>query len=188
MQDIESFLPGIGNNQGGNGQFFDTLSGFRRAESGILVQVPTEDNEIRDLLKGKTATQKRTLLKEIEKAKQARIHQAYLMEQYKNQKDEKWAVRNVEERQAILKLYDSQKAPEQESLTGQNNDISSRRDDTTIPQIRDPQNFAPTSGRDFDDEDPIVHNKAKVDEEEDKQTICNDVLSPVPSFAPAQQE
>ena len=46
----------------------------------IFDQVPT-DEEIKELLKGKTAEEKRTLLKEIEKARQAKIHMTYLMEQ-----------------------------------------------------------------------------------------------------------
>lgn len=73
---------------------------------GILSQVPTDD-EIRELLKGKTAEEKKLLLKEIEKARQAKIHMTYLMEQQKLKNDERWAVRNVEERQAILSLYNN---------------------------------------------------------------------------------
>ena len=46
----------------------------------IFDQVPT-DEEIKELLKGKTAEEKRTLLKEIEKARQAKIHMTYLLEQ-----------------------------------------------------------------------------------------------------------
>ena len=46
----------------------------------IFDQVPTDD-EIKELLKGKTVKEKRTLLKEIEKAKQAKIHMTYLLEQ-----------------------------------------------------------------------------------------------------------
>jgi len=71
----------------------------------IMNQVPTDD-EIRELMKGKTATEKKALLKEIEKARQAKIHMTYLLEQQQLKSDEKWAVRNVEERQAILSLYD----------------------------------------------------------------------------------
>ena len=54
----------------------------------IFDQVPT-DEEIRELLKGKTSEEKRTLLKEIEKARQAKIHMTYLMEQQKLKHDEK---------------------------------------------------------------------------------------------------
>ena len=46
----------------------------------IFDQVPT-DEEIKELLRGKTAEEKRILLKEIEKARQAKIHMTYLLEQ-----------------------------------------------------------------------------------------------------------
>ena len=46
----------------------------------IFDQVPT-DEEIKELLRGKTAEEKRVLLKEIEKARQAKIHMTYLLEQ-----------------------------------------------------------------------------------------------------------
>lgn len=58
-------------------------------------------------MKGKTAGEKKNLLKEIEKARQAKIHMTYLLEQQKLRADEKWAVRNVEERTAVLNLYRS---------------------------------------------------------------------------------
>jgi len=69
----------------------------------MFTQIPT-DQEIKELLKGKTAKEKRMLLKEIEKAKQQRIHLEYLLEQQKIKNDEKWAMRNVEERQALENL------------------------------------------------------------------------------------
>lgn len=61
--------------------------------------------EITALLRGKSKAEKKVLLKEIERAKQAKIHMEYLLEQQKLRHDEKWAIRNVEERQAILNLY-----------------------------------------------------------------------------------
>lgn len=62
----------------------DIFADDKKQGTGILGmavfdQVPTDD-EIRELLKGKTAEEKRTLLKEIEKARQAKIHMTYLME------------------------------------------------------------------------------------------------------------
>lgn len=71
-----------------------------------IQQVPTDD-EIKELMKGKSAPEKKVLLKEIEKARQAKIHMEYLLEQQKLKADERWAMRNVEERQAILALHDA---------------------------------------------------------------------------------
>ena len=68
-----------------------------QAVMAMFTQVPTDD-EIKELLKGKTSKEKRQLLKEIEKAKQQKIHLEYLLEQQKVKQDERWAVRNVEER------------------------------------------------------------------------------------------
>jgi len=76
------------------------------SKMGIMTQVPTDD-EIKELLKGKSAPEKKKLLKEIEKARQQKIHLEYLLEMTKNKNDEKWAVRNVEERHAILNLYNN---------------------------------------------------------------------------------
>lgn len=76
------------------------------SKMGIMTQVPTDD-EIKELLKGKTGPEKKKLLKEIEKARQQKIHLEYLLEMTKNKNDEKWAVRNVEERHAILNLYNN---------------------------------------------------------------------------------
>ena len=45
----------------------------------MLTQVPT-DEEIKELLRGKTAAEKRGLLREIEKAKQQKIHLEYILE------------------------------------------------------------------------------------------------------------
>ena len=56
-------------------------------------------------MKGKNAKEKKQLLKEIENARQAKIHMTFLLEQQKLRADEKWAVRNVEERAEILNLY-----------------------------------------------------------------------------------
>jgi len=70
-------LPDI---HGGKGVFSDTMTGFMRRNSGILTQVPS-DEQIKELLKGKTAEEKKQLLREIEKARQAKIHMTYLMEQ-----------------------------------------------------------------------------------------------------------
>ncbi len=42
--------------------------------------MPTDD-EIKELMKGKSAPEKKVLLKEIEKARQAKIHMEYLLEQ-----------------------------------------------------------------------------------------------------------
>ena len=47
--------------------------------SAFMGNVPTDD-EINELMKGKTATEKKVFLKEIEKARQAKIHMTYLME------------------------------------------------------------------------------------------------------------
>lgn len=46
----------------------------------IMDQVPDE-SQIEDLLRGKTAQERKKLLREIEKARQAKIHMTYLMEQ-----------------------------------------------------------------------------------------------------------
>ena len=76
------------------------------SEIGVMAmftQIPS-DQEIKELLKGKTSKEKRLLLREIEKAKQQKIHLEYLLEQQKIKADEKWAVRNVEERQALEQL------------------------------------------------------------------------------------
>lgn len=48
--------------------------------SGILDQVPDE-SQIEELLRGKSAAERKKLLREIEKARQAKIHMTYLMEQ-----------------------------------------------------------------------------------------------------------
>lgn len=66
----------------------------------MFIQVPN-DNEIKELLRGRSVKEKRTLLKEIEKAKQQKIHLECILKQQKNQADERWAIRNVEEKQAI---------------------------------------------------------------------------------------
>lgn len=71
-----------------------------------MTKIPS-DFEIKELLKGKTPFEKRMLLKEIEKARQQKIHLEYLLEQQQLKHDEKWAMRNVEERQAILAHYDN---------------------------------------------------------------------------------
>ena len=49
------------------------------AAISMLTQVPT-DEEIKELLRGKTAAEKRGLLREIEKAKQQKIHLEYILE------------------------------------------------------------------------------------------------------------
>ena len=122
----------------------------------IFDQVPT-DEEIKELLRGKTAEEKRTLLKEIEKARQAKIHMTYLLEQQKLKNDEKWAVRNVEERQAVLNLYcnsvdaydsQSQKSRQVAGLGS----LGKSQGKTEEP--------SPGMQRQNDDEDPIVHNPA----------------------------
>ena len=65
--------------------------------------VPTED-EIKELLRGKTKKEKRKLLKEIAKAREQKVHMEYVLEQQKIRAAEKWARRNVEERQALEAL------------------------------------------------------------------------------------
>ena len=139
---------------------------------GILTQVPTEDAEIRELLKGKTAVEKRHLLKEIEKAKQAKIHMCYLMEQQKLKNDQRWAVRNVEERQAILSLYDNTtKAASDQSKNDKVNQVFPEErhkkndsesglinDNTGLPSINPPV----INGMGFDEEDPTMHTPVKV--------------------------
>lgn len=49
------------------------------AVMAMFTQVPS-DSEIKELLKGKTAKEKRMLLKEIEKARQQKMHLEYLLE------------------------------------------------------------------------------------------------------------
>lgn len=46
-------------------------------------------------MKGKSKPEKRRLLKEIEKARQQKIHLEYILAQQKDKNDERWAVRNV---------------------------------------------------------------------------------------------
>lgn len=60
----------------------------------MFTNVPT-DEEIKGLLKGKSTADKRALLKEIEKARQQKIHLEYLMEQQNLKHDERWAMKNV---------------------------------------------------------------------------------------------
>ena len=60
------------------GAFGETLSGFIGANKGILNHVPT-DEELRELMKGKTGVERKELLKEVERARQAKIHLEYLM-------------------------------------------------------------------------------------------------------------
>ncbi len=66
-------------------------------KQAIIAQVPTDD-EIVELMKGKSKPEKRRLLKEIEKARQQKIHLEYILAQQKDKNDERWAVRNVQER------------------------------------------------------------------------------------------
>ena len=77
-----------------------------QAVMAMFTQVPTDD-EIKELLKGKTAKEKRALLKEIEKARQQKIHLEYLLEQQKVKNEERWAMRNVEERAALESLLNN---------------------------------------------------------------------------------
>lgn len=71
------FLPGI--NDGKKGAFNDTLTGFMKGNKGVLNQVPN-DEEINELMKGKSHDERKVLLKEIDKARQAKIHMQYLLE------------------------------------------------------------------------------------------------------------
>ena len=77
-----------------------------QAVMAMFTQVPTDD-EIKELLKGKTAKEKRALLKEIEKARQQKIHLEYLLEQQKVKNEERWAMRNVQERAALENLLNN---------------------------------------------------------------------------------
>ena len=58
----------------------DDKKGMGILGAKVFDHVPNDD-ELRELLKGKTAEEKRTLLKEVEKARQAKIHMTYLLEQ-----------------------------------------------------------------------------------------------------------
>lgn len=84
--------------------FGNTLQAFMKQNQNILSQVPT-DAEIAELMKGKSKEEKMVLLKEIDQARQAKIHMEYLLEQQKLKNDERWAYRNVEERQALQAMY-----------------------------------------------------------------------------------
>ena len=86
------------------GIFGETLSGFINANKGMFTSVPT-DEEIKILMHGKTPAERKELLKEVEKARQSKIHMDYLIVQQKMKNDERWVNREFEERQAILKLY-----------------------------------------------------------------------------------
>jgi len=56
------------------------LPASETAVMAMFTQVPS-DEEIKNLLKGKTAKEKRVLLKEIEKARQQKMHLEYLLAQ-----------------------------------------------------------------------------------------------------------
>lgn len=77
-----------------------------QAVMAMFTQVPTDD-EIKELLKGKSAKEKRALLKEIEKARQQKIHLEFLLEQQKVKNEERWAMRNVQERAALENLLNN---------------------------------------------------------------------------------
>mmetsp|Transcript_31244 Transcript_31244/g.38608 ORF Transcript_31244/g.38608 Transcript_31244/m.38608 type:complete len:207 (-) Transcript_31244:147-767(-) len=97
-----------------------SIPSSEQAVMAMFTQVPTDD-EIKELLKGKTAKEKRALLKEIEKAKQQKIHLEYLLEQQKIKHDERWAVRNVEERQALENLLNGGDASAASPIMNQGN-------------------------------------------------------------------
>jgi len=71
---------------GGKKQGDDTVTGMMAGpidgmdKVRYIQQVPTDD-EIKELMRGKSAPEKKVLLKEIEKARQAKIHMEYLLEQ-----------------------------------------------------------------------------------------------------------
>ena len=66
-----------------------------------------EAAEIREMLRGKTTSERRVLLAEIEKARQSQIHLTYMMEKQALQNEEKWAHRNFEERQNMIRLINA---------------------------------------------------------------------------------
>ena len=67
-------------------------------------EVPN-DNQVKDMLKGKTAKEKMVLLQEIEKARQAKMHLDYLLQMEQINHAERWAKRNVDERDQIMAMY-----------------------------------------------------------------------------------
>ena len=67
-------------------------------------EVPN-DNQVKDMLKGKTAKEKMILLQEIEKARQAKMHLDYLLQMEQINHAERWAKRNVDEREQIMTMY-----------------------------------------------------------------------------------
>ena len=74
------FLPGIvPDDDEKKGKFAETLTDFMHQNSGLLYQVP-DDKQLKQLLKGKTQAEKMALLKEVEKAKQAKLHMEYLLQ------------------------------------------------------------------------------------------------------------
>lgn len=155
-----------------------------------LTQVPTE-SEIKELLKGKSPFEKKMLLKEIEKARQQRIHLEYLLEQQQLRNDEKWAMRNVEERQAVLSLYDneshrsgilnrSQIGSRDTNILNSPNRLQndSNRDPDQTSQPRG-QNNMQDSNRFASDDDP------KVGEAVDKRSSLDNVsFPPIPGANP----
>ena len=57
------------------------------------------------MLKGKTSKEKMALLQEIEKARQAKMHLDYLLQMEQINHAERWAKRNVDEREQIMTMY-----------------------------------------------------------------------------------
>ena len=63
-----------------------------------------EADELREMLKGKNTSQRREMLAEIERAKQAHIHLTYMMEKQSADYEERFARQNFSERQNIMAL------------------------------------------------------------------------------------
>ena len=59
--------------------------------------VPT-DVELKNMLKGKTKTERKSMLQEIDRQKQAQLQLTVMMEQQAIKNEERWQARNFQER------------------------------------------------------------------------------------------
>ena len=82
----------------------ERISYYKKGNVNIMHEVPN-DNQVKDMLKGKTAKEKMVLLQEIEKARQAKMHLDYLLQMEQINHAERWAKRNVDERDQIMAMY-----------------------------------------------------------------------------------
>lgn len=108
-----------------------SINSLKRSESRI--KALTDETKVKDLLKGKTAAQRRQLLREIQNAREAKIAMEQMLEHEKVKNDAKWAIHNAEMRAEVLALYDDGQTDAVNKIAGIGQDTPNADGDASAP-------------------------------------------------------